>query len=73
MKNLVIFAILAIGAPSCAGYKFNPDSLPEEIAEFGIKTQTGQDVDLSIGTPESSFSPKSLYPVEKEANTPSEK
>lgn len=64
---------MAFAISSCAGYKYNEDNLGEELTELAIKMETGQDLDLSPATPEKGFSPKSLYPVEKEANTPSEK
>jgi len=59
---LLGFILLLSG---CTGYKYQPNSLPEELIEEAIDYKFNVDIDLS-GSGEKGFNPKVISPLSKE-------
>jgi hypothetical protein len=51
IKVSIVTLAAAIGTTSLLYFKMKPHNMVEQVAEFAIKEETGQDVDLSVVVP----------------------
>lgn len=67
MRNLkYLIWIIPVFFTGCSGYKYAGDNLGEELIEEAIEQGTGIDIDLSQGSKEHGFNPKSILPFKKD-------